>query len=628
MSLIDHAIRIARATGGKVDDGKFLPHNLRHGINKTDNDKRILIGANGPGKVNGIVVPRHMWEGGNGARGTKLEGMEELNKARASVYGSEPRDPLTVGKIGEIHRAVLEDHFKKPIAEQRADELASLERLRAAKHIGKTADTLDESEKLDTVRHERDEKGRTYVAYGSKGTAGHAVYSSGIGANQKFHVLNTCPGQTEGCGGGVDKHGIVDTMRGTCFAPNAESQYPGAAVRRAAHAQAKHDPAMTGDWILAHTGSLRRAAERADKKNQVTLFRPNVVDESDRSTRHVIRHLNKQRIPAGKPAIIANSYGKTNELHDPENGHFVTYSNTGPKTKHGMSVSENISRDKSRVRATILAEDAAGKHIRNDDGEKTPPKNSYMVTDVARGSEMDDKLQKAISHAKYWSTGRPVKSLSPAEVDEGPEAHYDGEGKPTSPDRAHYGHATLNEKRFDYQKQHILHPRLVHVGENADGSPHMIPTDSRFKDDDFLPKQRFKAKNGKNAGAIVLTTPTTSTSGVGRQTSFTHHVGDEHIEHALKNNGEYEIDPPHEQERSHGNEFKAPRPTAGYARGGHVHSQDPADDMTGFPEMDGRTQLHILHRTEGDPDRNAPPPESRADGLVKAAMGAVKKTHA
>ena len=33
-------------------------------------------------------------------------------------------------------------------------------------NIGSTADTLDESEKLDTVRHEHDDKGRTYVGYG------------------------------------------------------------------------------------------------------------------------------------------------------------------------------------------------------------------------------------------------------------------------------------------------------------------------------------------------------------------------------------------------------------------------------------------------------------------------------
>ena len=117
---------------------------------------------------------------------------------------------------------------------------------------------------------------------------------------------HTCPGQTEGCGGGKDAQGIVDTKKGTCFAPNAESQYAAAAVRRAAHAQAKHDPAMTNDWILAHTGSLRNAARLADKGNKRLLFRPNVVDETDVTSRHAIRHLNDQRKAEGKPGMIAS----------------------------------------------------------------------------------------------------------------------------------------------------------------------------------------------------------------------------------------------------------------------------------------------------------------------------------
>mgnify|MGYP003342508616 CR=1 FL=1 len=114
---------------------------------------------------------------------------------------------------------------------------------------------------------------------------------------------------------------------------------------------------MTSDWILAHAGSLRNAARLADKNNQRLLFRPNVVDETDVSSRHAIRHLNEQRKAEGKPPIIANSYGKTNELHDPENGYHVTHSNVGPKVKKGQEISENIARDKARVRNTVMAAD-------------------------------------------------------------------------------------------------------------------------------------------------------------------------------------------------------------------------------------------------------------------------------
>jgi hypothetical protein len=607
--------RIGKADGGGIDDAAPVPAPVTKGpktvftygrssISETKNPKRIMFTSDAPGKVKGIVTPRHMWEGGNGKGGIHIPGMEEINEARANVYGAENREPLTVGKMANIHQNTLAEHFQKPLQQQMADESAALGRLRAAMHIGKTANTLDESEKLDTVRHEYDDQGRSYLAYGAKGTAGHTVYTSGHGDNRKFHVVNTCAGQTGGCGGGVDKNGIVDTSGGACFAPNAEAQYVGAAVRRAAHEQAKFDPAMTQDWVLAHTGSLRAAANKSDKYNKVTLFRPNIVDETDRSTRHVIRGLNKQRLAEGKPAIIANSYGKTAELHDPENGYFVTYSNTGPKTKLGASIAENISRDKSRVHATVMANEASGKDYVNEDGNLTPPKNSYAVTDVQRGSDLDKRMQGAFTHVKYWTAGRSENSLSPEEMSEGAEGHYDGSGNPTSPDASHYGHATLNGMRYDYQRQHILHPRLVHVGENKDRSPHMIPTDSRFKDDDYLPKDRFMTKNGKQAGAVLLTTPTTSTSSIGHQSSFTHHVDDANISHALDNNGEYEIDPPAQQQASAGNEYKPPKGKETYARGGLVTHDENGDLLTGFPEQSFVAQRHNSHRLE-DKNNNA-----------------------
>ena len=560
-------------------------------------DKRVTIKADGPGGVKGLVVPRHTLEG-NAKSGAV--GLHEMNEARAKVYGDDHRPPLTLNKIAQEHRKTLEEHFAKPLEEQHAAEKAALQRLRDAKHIGKTANTLDESEKMDTVRHERDEEGRTHVGFASKGVAGHALYTSGKGKDTKYHVINTCPGQTEGCGGGKDSEGIVDTKKGTCFAPNAESQYPGAATRRAAHAQAKHDPAMTNDWILAHTGSMRNAARMADKNNQRLLFRPNVVDETDVSSRHVIRHLNEQRKAEGKPAIIANSYGKTNELHDPENGYYVTHSNVGPKVKKGKEISENIGRDKARVRNTILAADNKG-DFKNEQGNKTPPKGSYMVTDVKRGSDLSKKMERAISHAKYWTTGREEHELTPEEKAEGPEGHFNGNGKPTTPDKAHYGHTTLEGKRFDYQKQHILHPRLVQVGNNKDGTPHMIPTDSRFKDTEFLPKTRFKTKNGKEAGHILMTTPTESTSNVGHQTSFTHHVNDSHIEHAQKNNGEYEIDKPEDQIKAAGKEYAPPQSIKFYAEGGGVggmgrHPGLSHDDFHAFPEQNYAAQRHMAMR--------------------------------
>jgi len=566
-------------------------------------DKRVTIKAEGSGGVKGIVVPRHTLEG-NAKVGAV--GLHEMNEARAKVYGDEHRDPLTLNKIAQQHRDTLKEHFAKPVEEQTAAEEAALNRLREAKHIGKTANTLDESEKLDTVRHEHDEQGRTHIGFASKGVAGHALYTSGKGKDTKYKVINTCPGQTEGCGGGKDAEGIVDTKKGTCFAPNAESQYAGAATRRAAHEQAKHDPKMTNDWILAHTGSLRNAARLADKGNQRLLFRPNVVDETDVSSRHAIRHLNEQRKAEDKPPIIANSYGKTNELHDPENGYYVTHSNVGPKVKKGQEISENVGRDKARVRNTIMAADNKGDFI-NEQGNKTPPKGSYMVTDVRRGSPMAKKMEQHITHAKYWTTGRSENELSADEKNEGPEGHFNGSGRKTSEDKAHYGHTTHEGLRYDYQKQHILHPRLVQVGKNKDGTPHMIPTDSRFKDEEFLPEKRFKTKNGKDAGHILMTTPTESTSNIGHQTSFTHNVSDKHIEHAQKNKGEYEIDRPEDQAKAKGKEYTAPQSIKFYAEGGQVggrHQGFAHDDFHAFPEQNVVAQRHMAMRHGEDETKN------------------------
>jgi hypothetical protein len=572
--------------------------------------KRILVKAEGAGGVTGIVIPHHMLHGRSwiNKKGNKVvvPGLKDINKARAEVYGSENRDPLSIGQTGKIHKETLEDHFAKPLKDQLASEKEATARLRAAKHLGSKNNTLDESEKLDTVRHETDEEGRTHVGFASKGVAGHALYTSGHGKNEKHHIINTCPGQTEGCGGGKDSKGVIDTSRGTCFAPNAESQYVHAAVRRATHEQAKHDPKMTRDWILAHTGSMRDAANKADKSNQRLLFRPNVVDETDVSSRHVIRHLNEQRKINDKPPIIANSYGKTNELHDPENGYHVTHSNVGPKVKKGQEISENVARDKARVRNTIMASDNKG-DFKNEQGHKTPPKGSYMVTDVKRGSEMSKNMEKHITHAKYWTTGREQYELTPQEKEEGAEGHFGGNGKPSNEDEAHYGHKTIDGKRYDYQKQHVLHPRLVNVpirkknkktGE-METKDHMIPTDSRFKDTEFLPKNKFKTKNGKDAGHILMTTPTESTSNIGHETSFTHNVSPKHIEHAIANKGEYEIDKPEDQIKASNKEYRAPQSIKFYAEGGQVgerHEGFSDDDFHAFPEQNVVAQRHLAMR--------------------------------
>jgi hypothetical protein len=249
-----------------------------------------------------------------------------------------------------------------------------------------------------------------------------------------------------------------------------------------------------------------------------------------------------------------------------------------------------------------------------------------MVTDVQRYSPLDKAMQQAITHAKYWSAPRNASSLSESEKAEGPEGNFDADGNQTSPDKAHYGHTTIGDRRYDYQKQHILHPRLVKVGQNKDGSDHIIPTDSRFKDNDFLPADRFMTKNGKQAGAILMTTPTESTSGLERQLSFTHHVDKDHVAKAMQNNGEYEIDPPEEQEAARGVEYQPPK-TGKFAHGGAVDDHDHEEDVDSmaFPEQNFHVQRHNAHRSDdGHTPHNhkhAPPPIKLPDHIERMLKG-------
>jgi hypothetical protein len=534
-----------------------------------ENEKRIIISHDGEKLkgVRGISVPKHMWKGTPPSAGGQISkttgkvtkptqgtmGMEERNKARAEVYGSEHREPLSVPEMETTHKAVLDSHFAKPKKQQIADEKAAIDRLMSAKHLD-SGSTTDESEKTDTILHEKDKAGKGYMASACKGVAGHTVYTSGGGKNAQHRIVNTCPGQTRGCGGGVDEHGVANTSKGTCFAPNAEAQYPAAAVRRSYLDQSKHDPKMTHDYILAHTNSIRNNAASADKKSKHFVIRPNTLNENDRSTKHVVVHLNKQRKEEGKGAIISYQYSKDNELHDPENGVHVTHSNIGPKVINGKMVKENVNRDVRRVDNTINATTTSGEHLRNANGNKTPAKNSYLVTNLPRGGAQDAEYQKNAKHIKYWDKGT---KLSQEELKNSPkEGHFDAKGKETSAEEAHNGFKVVGERKYAYQKQHILHPRMTKV----DGK--MIPSDSRFQDDAHMPseKTRFKGKNGKSVGGVVVTSATTSTSGERSNSSFTHRLSDAKLA-KIAETGEHEIDSPEEQEASRGNDYNGEEKT-------------------------------------------------------------------
>jgi hypothetical protein len=528
-----------------------------------ENDKRLIIRHDGDGAakgVSGLSVPKHMWLGtpptAGGHKNKKgdivkptagVMGMQKRNVERAKVYGDEHREPLSVPEMEASHKETLDHHFAKPKKAQIVAEKAAVERLQAAKHLD-SGSTTDESEKTDTILHEKDKQGKGYTAAACKGVAGHTVYTSGGGEHAKHRIVNTCPGQTRGCGGGSDAHGVANTTKGTCFAPNAEAQYPSAAVRRSYLDQSKHDPKMTKDYILAHTHSIRKGAEKADKEKKHFVIRPNTLNENDRSTKHVVVGLNKQRVTEGKGSILSYQYSKDNELHDPANGVHVTHSNIGPKVINGKTVRENVNRDDRRVSNTVTATKPSGPDLTNAQGKNTPAKHSYLVTNLPRGGDYDKQYISTAKHIKYWNKGTKLSDDEKADTQK--EGHFDGAGKPTSPENAHHGFKVVGDRKYEYQKQHILHPRMTMV------NGHAIPSDSRFQDDHHMPKDndKFKAKNGKAAGGIVVTSATTSTSGERSNSSFTHRIDQAKLDH-IKHTGEHEIDSPEEQEAARPHDY-------------------------------------------------------------------------
>ena len=155
-----------------------------------------------------------------------------------------------------------------------------------------------------------------------------------------------------------------------------------------------------------------------------------------------------------------------------------------------------------------------------------------------------------------------------------------------------------------------MHSRLVQVGHNPDGTAHMIPTDSRFLDNEELdrmvpPNKQYRSKNGKRAGLILMTTPTESTSNLGHHTEFTHNIDENSIKHAIKNKGEYEIDNPIDQETSADKKYIQPQPIkilkkkpVKLANGGSVKNENDLndDDFNAFPERNFASQYHLAKR--------------------------------
>jgi hypothetical protein len=113
-----------------------------------------------------------------------------------------------------------------------------------------------------------------------------------------------------------------------------------------------------------------------------------------------------------------------------------------------------------------------------------------------------------------------------------------------------------------------------------------------------------------------MTTPTESTSNVGHETTFTHHVGEHNIDYAKRNKGEYEVDSPMQQAMAEGKEYVKPEPikivrkakAVKMASGGRidVKPQDYDDDFNCFPERNYIAQHHLANRAGVEDETELP----------------------
>jgi hypothetical protein len=101
-------------------------------------------------------------------------------------------------------------------------------------------------------------------------------------------------------------------------------------------------------------------------------------------------------------------------------------------------------------------------------------------------------------------------------------------------------------------------------------------------------------------------------------------VGDKHIEHAQKNNGEYEIDKPEDQAKAKGKEYAAPQAIKFYAEGGTVdgrHRGFSHDDFHAFPEQNVVAQRHLAMRHGEDEHKQGAPKKAV---VVHNSLGAMQ----
>ena len=565
---------------GLADYTPIIDDAYKHSISESietnaSNDKRVDVrGHSNSAGVTGVEVPKHMLEGDDGLLAFHKRAQHEFSNSD----GTTPRHtPMGDKELQRSHKSLAEEHAKLPKHEQIKVEKAATDRL----HRLGLKDVTSESEKTDTMLGMRHPKtGKPIVsAPAIKNVAGHAVYPVG---DDEHHIINTCRGQTEGCGGKIDASGKINTKTGTCFVPNAESQYKGAARSRAVRTYCSHHPILHKDVFHATVGALRAEADKADKakigengkvaspakkatdkspaveanKHSGEIgghvaVRPDTTAENDNDkTSHAVALLNKQRSEESakdgktRHEILINRYSKTGQEGS-------AYSNTGPKVKAGGEIGENKRRDNGRIANTVTAK-SNGQDFVKANGEKEDPRHQYMPHDIRRNSDDEKRLDTHLHTVRYWSNPVAADKLTDHEKTK-TEAHYDAKGKETTEDKAHSGFTTRNGRTYRYTNHHVIPKRYV------DGSP----ADDRLFDSHHMEATYGKregglyASGGKRHGGIIAPSTTLSTSNHKMvHGEFTHPMSKQ-LDKIVKT-GVYDADHPDDQEAARGKEYKEP----------------------------------------------------------------------
>ena len=567
--------------------------------------------------VKGVVLPTHMLYGipAKGAHVDARGKAKRASKAIPGMLGHYAGNVETYGEFGppvthaeDLTRSeeLYSNHFDLSDEEQKAREKEA--RARVGRKI------MQGSPKAETVNGILNNNGVPYEGMsGPKQVSGHAVMLSGNPDNPDIHVKNMCHGQ-DTCGGKLDACGNIDVSKGPCFGGQQPKIYPSAAVSRGLnsnfHSTNSGPLQHHEDLKLAYLNEVRQAHKKATKRGHALSLRSDTTSEADTVTEALVRHFNKElerKRAASKDGgkthngeLIGENidlvrYSATGKMNDPKNNIHTTHSDKGGSVVKDVAGDgswkknpEGKRKEKFDIQMTSTGTTPNGEAHKNDEGEITPMHHKYLVVgNVDRHSDKETKMRDAI-HTERRHTSpidltdehNRTKSqearhdaaqarVETAGMKEGEWKHFNGEGKETTEDKAHYGYSHIGGKIRRYQNHHVIPMRV----DKDEETGKITPTDDRQNDERELNaklkkehSERFKSHlvgrkkigvtterqgNQLNVGGTIMATPvpgSVNKSNMPNSQRMLYDVDDSDIEKAKNGFGIWDTNHPINQE--------------------------------------------------------------------------------